>query len=103
MRKGDTSEQNNVFRAIDRFFQANGQWYFSAREGDIGPFRTREQAQREAVAYIRARQLTDASGRSVRGRGGERGIPGYVYRCILSMEEPVNRARELVIDLEEAD
>jgi hypothetical protein len=57
MRKGDTSEQNDAFRAIDRFFEDNGQWYFSAREGDIGPFRTREQAQREAVAHIRAKNL----------------------------------------------
>ena len=33
-----------------RVFRLGGQWYFSTREGDIGPFRTREQAKREAQA-----------------------------------------------------
>jgi hypothetical protein len=34
-----------------RVFRLGGQWYFSTRDGDIGPFRTREQAKREAVAH----------------------------------------------------
>ena len=34
-----------------RVFRLGGQWYFSTREGDIGPFRTREQAKREASAH----------------------------------------------------
>jgi hypothetical protein len=32
-------------------FQRGREWYFAAREGDIGPFRTREQAWREARAH----------------------------------------------------
>ena len=32
-------------------FRLGGEWYFSTREGDIGPFRTREQAKREALAH----------------------------------------------------
>jgi len=41
-------------RVIDvaaRVFRLGGQWYFSTRDGDIGPFRTREQAKREAEAH----------------------------------------------------
>jgi hypothetical protein len=34
-----------------RIFRLGGQWYFSTRDGDIGPFRTREQARREAGAH----------------------------------------------------
>ena len=34
-----------------RIFRLAGQWYFSTRDGDIGPFRTREQARREAGAH----------------------------------------------------
>ena len=33
-----------------RVFRLGGQWYFSTREGDIGPFRTCEQAKREVQA-----------------------------------------------------
>jgi hypothetical protein len=102
MRKSDTSEQKKVFRTVDRFFQANGQWYFSAREGDIGPFRSRERAREEAQAYINAK-MAGADGDTLRGRADGRGIPTYVYRCILSMEEPVNQARELIIDMEKID
>jgi len=32
-------------------FRLGGEWYFSTRDGDIGPFRTREQAKREAYAH----------------------------------------------------
>ena len=34
-----------------RIFRLGGEWYFSTRDGDIGPFRTREQAKREAFAH----------------------------------------------------
>jgi ATP-dependent RNA circularization protein (DNA/RNA ligase family) len=34
-----------------RVFRLGGEWYFATRDGDIGPFRTREQAKREAEAH----------------------------------------------------
>ena len=34
-----------------RVFRLGGQWYFATRDGDIGPFHTREQAAREADAH----------------------------------------------------
>jgi hypothetical protein len=66
MRNSDTNQQKDVFRAIDRFFQADGQWYFSASEGDIGPFRTREQARREAEAFSKAKSAAAGGGVGVR-------------------------------------
>jgi hypothetical protein len=38
----------------------NGQWYFTAREGDIGPFRTRDVADSEAARYVREREDLDS-------------------------------------------
>lgn len=105
MRKNDPNDlTRSFFRTNDRFFQVNGQWYFSAREGEIGPFRNREQARREAMAYIRARQANEQA-RPRRVPTKERGeptiIPGYVYRSVLSMEQQVSTDRNLVLDLED--
>jgi hypothetical protein len=104
MRKNDPNDlKKNFFRTGDRFFQANGQWFFSAREGDIGPFRTREQANREALAYIKARNLSAAAPARAGGHrpGQPTVIPGYVYRSVLSMEEQVTPGSSLVLDLED--
>ena len=43
--------QKDLAEAVARVFRLGGQWYFSTREGDIGPFRTREQAKREAFVH----------------------------------------------------
>ena len=45
VRKGEESAK--PFRS-DRFFQVDGAWFFSTREGiDIGPYSTKEDAERE--------------------------------------------------------
>lgn len=106
MRKNDPNDQTkSFFRTNDRFFQVNGQWFFSAREGEIGPFRTREQARREAMAYIRARQVCEHApprkARPDKERAEPTVIPGYVYRSVLSMEQQVSNDRDLVLDFED--
>lgn len=106
MRKSDPSDvTRSFFRTNDRFFQVNGRWYFAAREGDIGPFRTRDQAHREAAAYIAAR---NANGRArpprptgPKERAEPTVIPGYIYRSVLSMEEQVSCDGNLVLDIED--
>lgn len=101
MRKDDPNDlTRSFFRTNDRFFQVNGKWFFSAREGEIGPFRTRDQARREAMAYINAR-LASAAPEERRKLIEPTVIPGYVYRSVLSMEEQVSTERDLVLDLEE--
>ncbi len=105
-RKSDpSSAKKRFFRAGDRFFQVNGQWFFAAREGDIGPFRNHEQAKREAEAYIKARNLNGgAPPRAVPDRRTKPTvIPGYVYRSVLSMEEQVAPETNLVLSLEDID
>jgi len=107
MRKNDPANlRKRFFRSNDRFFQINGQWYFSAREGDIGPFRSREQARMEAMAYIAARNAGESAGPKRAGskaRSGPTVIPGYVYRSVLSMEQQVTSERDLVLDLEDTE
>jgi len=43
--------QKDLAEEVTRVFRLGGQWYFSTRDGDIGPFRTREQAKHEALIH----------------------------------------------------
>ncbi len=57
MRKEDTKDsKKSFFRARDRMFKLSEAWYFGTREGDQGPFRTRERAVREISRYVAERQ-----------------------------------------------
>lgn len=57
MRRTDTDQTSRrFFRTQERVFAMNGQWYFTAREGEVGPFRTRERALEEVARYARERQ-----------------------------------------------
>ena len=60
MRRTDSEDSKRYFRAQERVFCMNGQWYFNAREGDIGPFRTRDAAIKEIARYVRERQDLDS-------------------------------------------
>ena len=61
MRRTDSKASNKrYFRTQERVFSMNGQWYFTAREGDIGPFRTRESALSEVARSARERQDLDS-------------------------------------------
>ena len=61
MRRTDSEHTNRrYFRTQERVFSMNGQWYFTAREGDIGPFRTREVALKEVARYAREREDLDS-------------------------------------------
>ncbi len=61
MRRTDSeSASKRYFRTQERVFCMNGQWYFTAREGDIGPFRSRETALNEVARYVREREDLDS-------------------------------------------
>ena len=60
MRRGDLTEPKQCyFRSDQRVFNLNGSWYFSAREGEIGPFRTRQEAYSEVERYALERRELD--------------------------------------------
>ncbi len=52
MREED--EQSNVrhFRMAHRYFCENGQWWFSTREGEEGPYPSREAAETAMQRYV---------------------------------------------------
>ena len=51
MRKDD-DKRKTYFRTKDRIYQINDQWWFATREGDRGPYASRQEAADELVAYI---------------------------------------------------
>ena len=68
MRRTDSEDTKRYFRTQERVICMNGQWYFTAREGDIGPFRTRDAAIREIARYVRERQELDSFQKARSGR-----------------------------------
>ena len=61
MRRTDPENTNKrYFRTQERVFSMNGQWYFTTREGDVGPFRTREVALSEVARFVREREDLDS-------------------------------------------
>lgn len=54
--------ENFPFRSNSRFLNEQGLWYFSAREGIQGPYATREEAEMEAMLFIRNILLLDTFG-----------------------------------------
>jgi hypothetical protein len=51
MKRQDDKDDRTYFRS-DRIFYINGKWYFSSREGEIGPYATREEADRMLQRFI---------------------------------------------------
>ncbi|MEM9620044.1 MAG: DUF6316 family protein [Pseudomonadota bacterium] len=57
-RASDTEkDQVRYFRTADRFARVDDQYWFATREGDEGPFATRELAEKALAAYIDSQQL----------------------------------------------
>ncbi len=53
------------FRSEDRIICQGSQWYFQSREGDQGPFASREEAELELQYYIEAFAPPDQRSASV--------------------------------------
>ena len=51
MRRSDVESDKRYFRSETRVFNLNGLWHFATREGDQGPFSSRELAEKEAHRY----------------------------------------------------
>ena len=56
MRESDDQETKH-FRTGSRFFCADGKWFYSTREGDEGPYDTREKAEAALREFIEAQAL----------------------------------------------
>jgi hypothetical protein len=70
MRKTDNQEKQ-YFRAGARVYCQNGEWFFTTREEDHGPFPTRQAAELNLTRYVTEMEhFDDASGGACK-----RGIP----------------------------
>jgi hypothetical protein len=52
MRDTDENEKIRHFRMGHRFFNENGSWWYTTREGEEGPFKSREQAEAAMERYV---------------------------------------------------
>ena len=62
----DGSTTRSFFRS-DRFFIMNGEWFFTTREGEQGPFRTRKEAEHQLGRFLTERSELDHFQRSREG------------------------------------
>jgi hypothetical protein len=51
MRRHEDEDEKTYFRS-DRIYSMNGQWYFGTREGDCGPFVSREGALAALARFV---------------------------------------------------
>lgn len=57
MRRTDPEDsKRSYFRCQTRVFVLNGEWYFTTREGECGPFRSKERADDEVDRFIAERK-----------------------------------------------
>ena len=56
----------NAPDSVKRIRQKDGAWFFAAREGQIGPYDSQEQARQELVRYILSMQTVNEGGRAPR-------------------------------------
>ena len=52
MRECDDQSNLRHFRTAERYFCQNGQWWYSTREGEEGPFPSREAAEFAMQRYV---------------------------------------------------
>ena len=71
-----------------RLLRRKDGWYFSAREGQMGPFDSEKSAGRELVRYILCMQTTDQASRKALRSSGSR-------RRADSLRRPVQREMDL--------
>lgn len=97
MRRTDPENTNKrYFRTQERVFSMNGQWYFTAREGDIGPFRTREGALSEVARYVREREDLDSFQKARQNRPVL--TEGLALEILPKEEPPELTLEELIVE-----
>ena len=69
IRSTDPVPGKRFFRSDDRVFRQSDGWYYSAREGDLGPFRD-ESAARDAIRRFVREQMVLTRARTGKNPGG---------------------------------
>jgi hypothetical protein len=63
-RQSDQSEME-YRRAVSRTFERGGKWFFSSREGEIGPFDSEADAEEDMDGYVMLIDLREENESSV--------------------------------------
>jgi hypothetical protein len=87
MRSTDVDQYRHFFRSQERLFCFNGQWFFATREGDCGPFPTKDIARAEVTRYIseRAALRSFQDSRKVPASGAEL-LPDELSLALVPMD-----------------
>lgn len=64
-RQSDPDQSRAYQRTRPRVFDREGDWYFSSREGDMGPFETQGEATEQLDAYVMLIDLKEENERPV--------------------------------------
>jgi hypothetical protein len=97
MRRREDNEDKTYFRS-DRLFLMNGQWYFGSREGDCGPFASREVAHAALARFVHEKVALDSFQKS--REKDPRKAKGSLAERLRRVEPPRSRtinASELLI------
>jgi Domain of unknown function (DUF6316) len=97
MRRREDHEEKTYFRS-DRLFSMNGQWYFGTREGDCGPYASREAAKVALSRFINEKIELDAFQKS-RERDPHKSkvsLAERLRRSELSLGRPIDTAELLI-------
>ena len=95
MRKSDEQQERHYFRMGDRFFRVDDHWFYTTREGDEGPFRSREEAQTHLSRYLAMQELAEKQ--SAKKRIDQKKVFDRKKMRLESDEEAGNRAIDTTI------
>ena len=55
MSRKDEKDADRLYFQMDRFMQQNNEWFYTTREGEEkGPFKSKDDAEKDLIAYLQA-------------------------------------------------
>lgn len=85
MRSTDADQSRHYFRSQERLFCFNGQWYFATREGDCGPFASKDIAKSEVVRFLHEREALNGFQNS-RDSGSVMDLPADLSLALIPID-----------------
>jgi hypothetical protein len=83
MRRREDKKDKTYFRS-ERIFRMNGQWYFCTREGDYGPYASKDIAERTLKRFVNDKVELDGFQRSRVSDDKKGGKPTLAQRLSLA-------------------
>ena len=87
MRSTDPKDSDRrFFRSPERIVCMNGQWYFATREGECGPFASKEIARREVERYLTERDALRGFERARREEARDGVLPSELSLALVPLD-----------------